>query len=228
MLFYIFYIQKNIIPIDLNKLSSGSPKIAIIFGTRPEAIKLIPLIKELKYNNNFTCFTINTGQHWTMVKQILDSFDMANSIDFELNIMTENQTLALLSSQIIIELDKIYSLIHTDAIIVQGDTTTSFAASVSAFYKKIPVFHVEAGLRTHNIYSPFPEEFNRITIDDISSLFFASTEWAANNLLKENKNPFHIFITGNTIVDSLKLTLKTTFPSEYIKSLLIKANSLSK
>ena len=228
MLFYIFYIKKNIIPIDLNKLSSGSPKIAIIFGTRPEAIKLIPLIKELKYNSNFTCFTINTGQHWTMVKQILDSFDMANSIDFELNIMTENQTLALLSSQIIIELDKIYSLIHPDAIIVQGDTTTSFAASVSAFYKKIPVFHVEAGLRTHNIYSPFPEEFNRVAIDDISSLFFASTEWAASNLLKENKNPFHIFITGNTIVDSLKLTLKTTFPSEYIKSLLIKANSLSK
>ena len=228
ILYYIFYIKKNKTLIDLKKVSSNSHKIVIIFGTRPEAIKLIPLIKELKFNSNFTCFIINTGQHGTMVKQILDSFDMTNSIDFELNIMKKNQSLAKLTSQIIIELDKIYSLINPDAIIVQGDTTTSYAASLSAFYKKIPIFHVEAGLRTHNLYSPFPEEFNRISIDDISSLFFASTEWAAINLLKENKNPSHIFITGNTIVDSLKLTLKTTFPSEYIKSLLLKANSLCK
>ena len=117
-------------------------------------------------------------------------------------------------------------LINPNAIIVQGDTTTAFCAAVTAFYKKIPIFHVEAGLRTHNLHYPFPEEFNRITIDDISTLYFAPTDWAATNLLKEYKNSSNIFITGNTVVDSLHLTFNKTSPSKKLKILLEKAKSL--
>ena len=151
---------------------------------------------------------------------------MDNSIDFNLNLMKKNQSLSQLTSKTISKLDKIYNLLQPNAIVVQGDTTTGFSASLSAFYQKIPIFHVEAGLRTHNLYYPFPEEFNRITIDDISTLYFAPTDWAANNLLEENKPSNNIFITGNTIVDSLKLTLKTTTLSEYIKHLINKAKLL--
>ena len=153
---------------------------------------------------------------------------MDNSIDFNLNVMKKNQSLAELTSKSIFKLEKLFNLINPNAIIVQGDTTTAFSAAISAFYLKIPIFHVEAGLRTHNMYYPFPEEFNRITIDDISTLFFAPTEWAANNLLKEGKNSNNIFITGNTIVDSLKLTLNKTSPSTQIKMLIDKAKSLCK
>ena len=163
-----------------------------------------------------------------MMKQILNSLNMDNSIDFNLNIMKKNQSLAELTSKSIFKLEKLFNLINPNAIIVQGDTTTAFSAAISAFYLKIPIFHVEAGLRTHNMYYPFPEEFNRITIDDISTLFFAPTEWAANNLLKEGKNYNNIFITGNTIVDSLKLTLNKTSPSTQIKMLIEKAKSLCK
>ena len=151
---------------------------------------------------------------------------MEKLIDFNLNIIKKNQSLAKLTSLTVSELEKIYTLINPNAVIVQGDTTTAFAAAVSAFYQKIPVFHVEAGLRTNNLNSPFPEEFNRISIDDISSLYFAPTEWAASNLLKENKNSSNIFITGNTIVDLLQFTLNNTFPSENIKQLINKAKSL--
>ena len=203
-------------------------RIAFVFGTRPEAVKLFPLIKELKENKNFICIIINTGQHKEMMKQILNSLNMDNSIDFNLNIMKKNQSLAELTSKSIFKLEKLFNLINPNAIIVQGDTTTAFSAAISAFYLKIPIFHVEAGLRTHNMYYPFPEEFNRITIDDISTLFFAPTEWAANNLLKEGKNSNNIFITGNTIVDSLKLTLNKTSPSTQIKMLIDKAKSLCK
>ena len=163
-----------------------------------------------------------------MMKQILDSLNMDNSIDFNLNIMQKNQSLAELTSKAIIKLEKIFNFINPNAIIVQGDTTTAFSAAISAFYLKIPVFHVEAGLRTHNMYYPFPEEFNRITIDDISTLFFAPTEWAANNLLKENKKSNNIFLTGNTIVDSLKLTLNKTSPSPQIQMIIEKAKLLCK
>ena len=205
---------------------SNNYRIAFVFGTRPEAVKLIPLIKELKENKNFSCFTINTGQHKEMIHQILESFNMENSIDFNLNIMKKNQSLSKLTSLAISELEKIYSLINPQAVIVQGDTTTGFAAAISAFYQKIPVFHVESGLRTNNLYFPFPEEFNRISIDDISSLYFAPTDWAASNLLKENKNSNNIFITGNTVVDVLQFTLNNTSPSEKIKKIIDKAKSL--
>ena len=202
--------------------------IIVIFGTRPEAVKLIPIIKELKMNNKFFCVTINTGQHKSMTKQILESLNMSKYVDLELNIMRNNQSLTKLTSRIILELDKIYSFFHPDSVIVQGDTTTSFAAALSAFYKKIPIFHVESGLRTKNIYSPFPEEFNRISIDDISTLLFAPTNITAINLLKEDKNPNKIFITGNTIVDTLKLTLNRTYPSKNIYDLIETAKAFYK
>ena len=160
------------------------------------------------------------------MKEILESFHMDYLIDFNLNLMKNNQSLASLTSKIVSELEKIYNKINPNAIIVQGDTTTAFSAAISAFYQKIPIFHVEAGLRTHNIYFPFPEEFNRISIDDISTLFFTPTNWSANNLLKEHKNLNNIFITGNTIIDSLYLTLNSTSPSPKIKELIKMAKAL--
>jgi len=201
-------------------------RIAFVFGTRPEALKLFPLIKELKKNKNFVCIIINTGQHKEMLKQILDSINIDNSIDFNLNIMKNNQSLSQLTSRTISEIEKIYNLIKPNAVIVQGDTTTGFSAAISAYYQKIPIFHVEAGLRTHNLKYPFPEEFNRITIDDITTLYFCPTDWAASNLLKENKKPINIYVTGNTIVDTLFLTLNNTSPSKNIKSLINKSQSL--
>jgi UDP-N-acetylglucosamine 2-epimerase len=155
-----------------------------------------------------------------MINQILDSYNASNFVDINLNLMRANQTLADLTSLAVRELGKIFSYLNPKAIIVQGDTTSSYAASLSAFYQKIPVFHVEAGLRTNDIYSPYPEEFNRMSIDDISTLLFAPTSLAANNLIKENKNISKIFITGNTIVDSLNTILKTTIMPIYIKELL--------
>ena len=213
-----FNIKKYFIP--------NTYRIAFIFGTRPEAVKLFPLIKELKENKNYVCIIINTGQHKEMIQQILNSLHMESSIDFNLNLMKKNQSLAKLTSTVILELDKIYNLINPNAIIVQGDTTTAFSAALSAYYKKIPIFHVEAGLRTHNLYYPFPEEFNRLTIDDLSTLYFSPTNWSASNLLKEYKNASNIFVTGNTIVDSLLFTLKNTSPSKNIKSLFNKAKNL--
>ena len=201
-------------------------RLAFIFGTRPEAIKLFPLIKELKKEKQFICIIINTGQHKEMIKQIFKSLKMEDFIDFDLNLMKKNQSLEKITSETISELENIYNLISPNAVIVQGDTTTAISASISAFYHKIPIFHVEAGLRTHNFYYPFPEEFNRVTIDEISTLYFAPTEWAASNLLKENKNLNNIFITGNTIVDSLKLTLNNTYPSENVKGLIQKSKLL--
>ena len=202
--------------------------IIIVFGTRPEALKMIPIIKELKKNPKFFCIVLNTGQHKKMTKQILKSLNMSKYVDIELNVMRKNQTLSKLTSRIILEIDKVYSLFNPDSVIVQGDTTTSFAAALSAFYKKIPIFHVESGLRTKNLLSPFPEEFNRIAIDDISTLLFAPTNISAINLLKENKDSKNIFVTGNTIVDTLKLTLNRTYPSEYINNLIQSAKSFCK
>ena len=236
ILFLLFIITYLVLKKSLNNKYSfhnnkkyfiqNTYRLAFVFGTRPEAIKLYPLIKELKQNKEYICIIINTGQHKEMIQQIFDSLKFDNSIDFNLNIMETNQSLAKLTSKTISELEKIFNLIIPNAVIVQGDTTSGFSAAVSAFYQKIPVFHVEAGLRTHNLFFPYPEEFNRVTIDDISTLYFAPTEWSASNLIKEKKNLNNIFVTGNTIVDSLQFTLNNTSPSEKIKQLIIKANSL--
>ena len=231
LIFFIFrnfHFNKSIYKLIRSFNHLNKQCIVIVFGTRPEAIKMIPIIKELKNNKKFFSIVINTGQHSKMIKQILKSLNVSSSIDIELNIMRNNQTLSELTYRTILELNKLYLLINPKAVIVQGDTSTSFSAALSAFYLKIPVFHVEAGLRTKNLYSPFPEEFNRMAIDDISTLLFTPTEMAAINLIKENKNPKNIFITGNTVVDSLYLTINYTYPSKYINKLLQKANSLCK
>ena len=206
--------------------SYNSPKkhcIAIVIGSAPEAIKMIPIIKLLKKNKKFLWITINVGPHKMMIKQILNSFNM--SIDINLNIFRNNDSPAESSSKIIFELNKIYSLINPDALIVQGDTISNFAAAFSAFYQKIPIFHIDAGLRTNNVYLHYPDLFNGVIIDDLSTLYFVSTESAANNLVKENKNPNNIFITGNIVVDALKYTLENTTPSKYIQSLQDKSKS---
>ena len=174
------------------KFTPNTYRIVFVFGTRPEAIKLFPLIKKLKENKQFICITINTGQHKEMIQQILNSIYIGNSIDFNLNIMKKNQSLPKLTSKAISDLENLYNLINPNAVVVQGDTTTSLSAAIAAFYLKIPIFHVEAGLRTNNLYYPFPEEFNRITIDDISTLYFAPTNLSASNLLKENKKSSNI------------------------------------
>ena len=227
LLLYKLLFKDNLFYLNTKKyFIPNTYRIVFVFGTRPEAIKLFPLIKELRKNKKFICITINTGQHKEMIQQILNSLKMDNSIDFNLNIMKKNQSLSQLTSKTISKLENIYNLLEPNAIVVQGDTTTGFSAAVSAFYHKIPLFHVEAGLRTHDLYYPFPEEFNRITIDDISTLYFAPTNWSANNLLEENKPSNNIFVTGNTIVDSLKLTLKNTTSSKYIKNLIEKVKLL--
>ena len=225
MSLFFYSLKKPFVSNNIN-LASNTYRIAFVFGTRPEVIKLIPLIRKIKENKMFSCITINTGQHKEMIQQILKSFKMEKLINFNLDIMEKNQSLAKMTSKILLELDKIYSIINPHAIIVQGDTTTGYAASICGFYLKIPIFHVEAGLRTHNLFSPFPEEFNRKSIDIISNLYFASTDWAANNLLKENINSENIFVTGNTVVDSLFLTLNNTSPSNYLQKIILNSQEL--
>ena len=206
-------------PYHINKQNDKN-YIVIVLGTRTEAIKMIPIIKQLKKSKNIKCITINTGQQKKMINQILMSLKMFDSIDIELNMIQKNPSFGELTSRTILKFDKIFSSIQPDAVIVQGGTTTSFAAALSAFYQKIPIFNVEAGIRSHNLYCTFPEEFNKLGIDDLSTLYFAATESDASNLIKENKNPNKIYITGNTLVDTLKTILENTSPSKYINSLL--------
>lgn len=176
-------------------------KVSIVFGTRPEAIKLSPVIIALKKHTEFEPHICITAQHRQMLDQVLEVFSIEPDID--LNLMEENQSLASLSSRSITELDIYFKKEKPDLVIVQGDTTTAFIASFSAFYNKIPVGHVEAGLRTSNKYSPFPEEINRVLISHIADLHFTPTETTRLNLLKEGIATERIFVTGNTVIDAL-------------------------
>ncbi len=178
-------------------------KIAIIIGTRPEAIKLIPLILALKKSTFFKVEVCSTGQHKEMLKQVFEVFNIEP--DYELNIMTHNQNLAELTNVLLSKLNDYLGKSQIDFLICQGDTTTAFVSSLAAFYHKIPVGHVEAGLRTWNKYSPYPEEINRQLISKIADLHFSPTINSANELIKENISKEKIFITGNTVVDALKL-----------------------
>jgi len=181
-------------------------KILIIFGTRPEAIKVIPVIKQLQKEKKIKPFICVTAQHRDMLDQVLNIFNIIP--DYDLNIMKQNQSLFYVSSTILKKLDNLFNFIKPDLILVQGDTTTAFVASLSAFYKKIPVGHIEAGLRTYDKYNPFPEEINRVFIDKISDLLFVPTLLSKKNLLKEGIDPQKIFLTGNTVIDTLFLILK--------------------
>lgn len=185
-------------------------KVMTIFGTRPEAIKMAPLVKELnRQSDRFDSIVTVTAQHREMLDQVLHTFGIKP--DYDMNIMTENQTLSGITSTVLIGLDKIMKEAKPDIVLVHGDTTTTFAASISAYYNQIKVGHVEAGLRTWNKYSPFPEEMNRQLTDIIADVYFAPTMESKLNLLKENHPDEKIFITGNTAIDALEETIKKDY-----------------
>ena len=177
-------------------------KIILVFGTRPEAIKMAPLVKELqKYPDEFQTMVCVTGQHREMLDQVLHLFNITP--DYDLNIMKAGQTLYDVTSRVLCEFGKVLQTERPDLVLVHGDTTTSMASALAAFYEQIPVGHVEAGLRTGNIYSPWPEEMNRAITGRIAVLDFAPTEFGRNNLLKENVSDDMITVTGNTVIDAL-------------------------
>jgi UDP-N-acetylglucosamine 2-epimerase (non-hydrolysing) len=178
-------------------------KISLIFGTRPEAIKLCPLVLELQKHPEFEPHVCVTGQHRQMLDQVLEVFEVTPDVD--LNLMQPDQTLAGLTARAITAIDGYLAEHKPDMVIVQGDTTTSFCAALAAFYRRIPVSHVEAGLRTWNKFSPFPEEINRVMTSRIADLHFAPTQWSKGNLLKEGVPDDRIFVTGNTVIDALHI-----------------------
>lgn len=184
-------------------------KIMVVFGTRPEAIKMCPLVNELKGRNNFETIVCVTGQHRQMLDQVLSVFNIIP--DYDLSIMKQNQTLFEITSNILCGIKPVLEKLKPDVVLVHGDTSTTFATALACFYLQIPVGHVEAGLRTYNIYSPYPEEFNRQAVSIISRYNFAPTERAKQNLLHEGKSPGTIYVTGNTVIDALKTTVKQNY-----------------
>jgi UDP-N-acetylglucosamine 2-epimerase (non-hydrolysing) len=193
-------------------------KVMTIFGTRPEAIKMAPLVLELeKYNEQIESVVTVTAQHREMLDQVLEIFGVTP--DHDLNIMKDRQSLIDVTTRALQGLDKIMQEEKPDVVLVHGDTTTTFVASLAALYNKIAVGHVEAGLRTWNKYSPYPEEMNRQLTGVISDLNFAPTETAAQNLLNENKPGDSIYVTGNTAIDALKTTVKDNYSHEVLEKL---------
>ena len=185
-------------------------KVMLVFGTRPEAIKMAPLVKEFqKQPKRVETVVCVTGQHREMLDQVLKIFDIKP--DYDLNIMKQGQDLYDVTARVLTGMRDVLKEVKPDVVLVHGDTTTSTAAALAAFYQQIPVGHVEAGLRTYNMKSPYPEEFNRQAIGLTASLHFAPTQKAADALLKEGKNPEQIFITGNTGIDALHYTVRSDF-----------------
>ena len=184
-------------------------KIMLVFGTRPEAIKMCPVVKELKNRDNFQTLVCVTGQHREMLDQVLETFDVVP--DYDLSIMTKQQTLFDITTNILNRIKSVLEKEKPDVVLVHGDTSTTFVTALACFYLQIPVGHVEAGLRTYDIFAPYPEEFNRQAVGIISLFNFAPTEKAKQNLLNEGKNPDSIFVTGNTVIDALKTTVKKDY-----------------
>ena len=181
-------------------------KIMLVFGTRPEAIKMAPLVKTfLKYPDDFCTMVCVTGQHREMLDQVLEIFDIHT--DYDLNIMRKGQDLFDVTSKVLVGMRKVLNEAKPDVVLVHGDTTTSTAAALAAFYMQIPVGHVEAGLRTHNIYSPWPEEMNRQITSRIATFNFSPTSLSRENLIKENVSDKSILVTGNTVIDALHLVI---------------------
>lgn len=189
-------------------------KIMTIFGTRPEAIKMAPLVKAIEDDSRFESVVAVTAQHREMLDQVLNIFDIVP--DYDLDIMKNGQTLTDITSRVLSELDSVINDSKPDIILVHGDTTTTFAASVAAFYHQIKIGHVEAGLRTWNKYSPFPEEMNRQLTDVLSDIYFAPTVESKQNLLRENHSEKNIFITGNTAIDAMKYTIDKEYKNEIL------------
>lgn len=184
-------------------------KIMLVFGTRPEAIKMCPLVNELKSRKNIETFVCVTGQHRQMLDQVLDAFHVVP--DYDLSIMKEKQTLFDITTNILNRIKEVLEEVRPDVVLVHGDTSTTFVTALASFYLQIPVGHVEAGLRTYDIYSPYPEEFNRQAVSIISQYNFAPTELSKENLLKEGKKAETIFVTGNTAIDALKTTVREDY-----------------
>lgn len=189
-------------------------KVMLVFGTRPEAIKMCPLVNELKTRKNIKTLVCVTGQHRQMLDQVLNAFDVTP--DYDLSIMKDKQTLFDVTTNILNSIKEVLEKESPDVVLVHGDTSTTFVTALACFYLQIPVGHVEAGLRTYNIYSPFPEEFNRQAVGIISKFNFAPTQMSKNNLIKEGKNPDSVFITGNTAIDALKTTVKKDYSHEIL------------
>ena len=181
----------------------------LVFGTRPEAIKMCPLVNELKRRKSVQAIVCATGQHRQMLDQVLEAFGVVP--DYDLSIMKSRQTLFDITTNILNGIRPVLEEARPDVVLVHGDTTTSFAAAMACFYMSLPVGHVEAGLRTYNLYSPYPEEFNRQAVDIISQYNFAPTEFAKRNLLNEGKNPDTIYVTGNTAIDALRTTVRDNY-----------------
>ena len=184
-------------------------KVMLVFGTRPEAIKMCPLVNELKSRKEIETVVCVTGQHRQMLDQVLEAFDVVP--DYDLSIRKDRQTLFDVTTNILNRIKEVLEEVHPDVVLVHGDTSTTFVTALACFYLQIPVGHVEAGLRTYNIYSPYPEEFNRQAVSIISAYNFAPTELSRQNLLKEGKNPDTIYVTGNTAIDALKTTVREDY-----------------
>ena len=184
-------------------------KIMLVFGTRPEAIKMCPLINELKTRKNLQITVCVTGQHRQMLDQVLHIFQVKP--DYDLSIMKQNQTLFDITTNILTGIKSVLEEVRPDVVLVHGDTSTTFVTALACFYLQIPVGHVEAGLRTYNIHAPYPEEFNRQAVSIISRFNFAPTERSRQNLLREGKAPETIYVTGNTAIDALKTTVRQEY-----------------
>ncbi|MCI8383223.1 MAG: UDP-N-acetylglucosamine 2-epimerase (non-hydrolyzing) [Lachnospiraceae bacterium] len=190
-------------------------KILLVFGTRPEAIKMCPLVNELKTRDNAETIVCVTGQHRQMLDQVLETFRVIP--DYDLEIMKDGQTLFDITMRVLDGMKSILKEVSPDVVLVHGDTTTTFVAALACFYLQIPVGHVEAGLRTGNLYSPWPEEFNRQAVSVVSAYNFAPTERARQNLLQEQHKTEMIWVTGNTAIDALKTTVKENYRHEQLE-----------
>ena len=184
-------------------------KVMLVFGTRPEAIKMCPLVNELRSRKQLQTVVCVTGQHRQMLDMVLEAFGVTP--DYDLSIMKDKQTLFDVTTNILERIKTVLETEKPDIVLVHGDTSTTFVTALACFYLQIPVGHVEAGLRTYNIYSPYPEEFNRQAVGIIAKYNFAPTELSRDNLLKEGKNPESIYITGNTAIDALKTTVRADY-----------------
>lgn len=184
-------------------------KVMLVFGTRPEAIKMCPLVNELKKRPTIQTVVCVTGQHRQMLDQVLATFDVFP--DYDLSIMKDKQTLFDITSNILNKIKEVLEKEKPDVVLVHGDTSTTFVAALACFYLQIPIGHVEAGLRTYNIFSPYPEEFNRQAVGIVSQYNFAPTQLAADNLIREGKDPSTIYITGNTVIDAMQHTVRDDY-----------------
>lgn len=181
----------------------------LVFGTRPEAIKMCPLVRELRSRDGIRTVVCVTGQHRQMLDQVLEAFDVVP--DYDLSVMKQGQTLFDITTNILSSIKSVLEEVKPDTVLVHGDTSTTFVTALACFYLQIPVGHVEAGLRTYNIYSPFPEEFNRQAVSIVSEYNFAPTENAKANLLREGRDGSKIYVTGNTAIDALKTTVREDY-----------------